>query len=317
MHYSHDLLDKESNYLNKNTNDLLEKTNFISNIQQNNNLSLSSINNLELNSLNISFSDCDGFNLDCFNYIKKDKYSSPNENKNIDEERIISNENHTEQNILGTKSKIKKYNIKDKEKIFDIKKCIKLGRKKKHSAKIGKHDKFHKDNLIRKFKVHLLKNIYNFVNSCFLINANINAKQKINVIKKLSSFKIKAISKEDNIKWLDSKLKKIFSENVSSKLTHCQSNFNQNLIQRIYEKGEEKKVIQILEMKVRDIWNIYINNSDDENFIGFKTLKDDLNYFEQQGESKEYINEYKNICVKFEDIFNIIKSRKRRLSMYH
>lgn len=317
MHYSHDLLDKESNYLNKNTNDLLEKTNFISNIQQNNNLSLSSINNLELNSLNISFSDCDGFNLDCLCYIKKDKYSSPNEIKNIDEERIINNENHTEQNILGPKSKIKKYNVKDKEKIFDIKKCIKLGRKKKYSAKNGKHDKFHKDNLIRKFKVHLLKNIYNFVNSCFLINANINAKKTINVIKKLSSFKIKAISKEDNIKWLDSKLKKIFSENVSSKLTHCQSNFNQNLIQRIYEKGEEKKVIQILEMKVRDIWNIYINNSNDENFIGFKTLKDDLDYFKQQGESREYINEYKNVCIKFEDIFNIIKSRKRRLSMYH
>ena len=161
-----------------------------------------------------------------------------------------------------------------------------------------------------------MKNIYNFINSCFLINANINSKNKINVIKKLSSLKIKSISKEDNIKWLDSKLKKIFSGNVSSKLTHCETNFNQNLIKRIYEKGEEKKVIKILEMKVRDILNIYLNKSYNEDFVGFKTLKDDIDFFEQKGESQEYINHYKNVCVNFEEIYNIIKSRKRKINLY-
>ena len=67
-------------------------------------------------------------------------------------------------------------------------------------------------------------------------------------------------------------------------------------------------------MKVRDIWHIYINKSDDKNFIGFKTLKDDLDYFEKKGESKEYINLYKNVCLNFENIYNIIKSRKRKLN---
>ena len=317
MKNSHNLLDKENNYLNKNTNNLLDKTNFNSNIQLNNNFSLSSKNNFELNSLNASFDNSDEFNLDSFCFIKKDIYSSPNEISKSDKESIINNDNQTEQNNLVPKIKIKKYNIKDKSKIFNIKKCIKLGRKKKNSVKIGKHDKFHKDNLIRKFKVHLLKNAYNFLNSCFLINVNICSKKKINVIKKLSSFNIKTISKEDNIKWLDSKLKNIFSEKVSSKITHCETNFNQQLIKRIYEKGEEKKVINILEMKVRDIWNIYINNSNDKNFIGFKTLKDDLDYFEQKGESKEYIDQYRNVCVNFEDIFNIIKSRKPRINLYN
>ena len=165
--------------------------------------------------------------------------------------------------------------------------------------------------MIIKFKVHLLKNIYNFINSCFTINDNIKFKNKINVIKKLSSFKIKSIKKKDNIEWLDSELKIIFSGEISSKLTH-EMNFNKQLIKRIYEKGEEKKVIKILDMKVRDMWAIYINGSEDKNYIGFKTLKDDLNYFKQKGESEEYISEYKNICFQFENIFNKIKARNRR-----
>ena len=86
--------------------------------------------------------------------------------------------------------------------------------------------------MIIKFKVHLLKNIYNFINSCFTINDNIKFKNKINVIKKLSSFKIKSIKKKDNIEWQDSELKIILSGEISSKLIH-EMNFNKQLIKRI------------------------------------------------------------------------------------
>ena len=100
-----------------------------------------------------------------------------------------------------------------------------MGRKKKSSVKKGKHDKYVTDNIIRKFKVHLLKNIFNFVNSCFLINKCKNKRKNIiNVIKKLSSFDIKSISKEDNLKWLDSPLKIIFSQNITTKIITFFSN---------------------------------------------------------------------------------------------
>ena len=39
-----------------------------------------------------------------------------------------------------------------KDKIFKIKKALKLGRKKKNSSKKGKHDKFQRENLIIRFK---------------------------------------------------------------------------------------------------------------------------------------------------------------------
>lgn len=65
--------------------------------------------------------------------------------------------------------------------------------------------------------------------------------------------KIKLISKEENLKWLDTKLKYIFSYNVSKKIGNCDINFNELLIKRIYEKGEEKKVIFVLEKTVREM----------------------------------------------------------------
>ena len=63
-----------------------------------------------------------------------------------------------------TKSKfiIKKQNINsnNKNKIFKTKKVLKPGRIKKNSSKKGKHDKFQKDNIIRRFKVFLMRNIF-------------------------------------------------------------------------------------------------------------------------------------------------------------
>ena len=75
--------------------------------------------------------------------------------------------------IKKTKRKRPKRNSfgsNDKHKhIFSIKKVLKLGRKKKTSIKKGKHDKYKRDNIIRKFKVHLIQNIYDYINSLFKI----------------------------------------------------------------------------------------------------------------------------------------------------
>ena len=151
------------------------------------------------------------------------------------------------------KNKKKDFSSQNGNKIFNIKKIIKLGRIKKFSCKRRKHDKYKRDNIIRRFKVHLIKNILNFVNSCFLINYNFCSRNFIQVIKKSCSLKIKLISKEENLKWLDTKLKYIFSYNVSKKIGNCDINFNELLIKRIYEKGEEKKVIFVLEKTVREM----------------------------------------------------------------
>ena len=300
MFNSKEPLDKENNILFKNINDSIEKTNYGFKYSKNNNsLFLSSITNFDLSSQNDSIDLC-GENVD-FSFIKFPP--SP----------IIFREN--EEDIIKKNEKKNKrcFNI-EKKKIFHIQKIIKLGRNKKLSSKKGKHNKFQKDNLIRKFKVHLTRNILNFVNGCFLINNNIRPENYISVIKKISSFNIKSIRKEENLKWLDTKLKYFFSQELSKKISHCENNYNEKLIRRIYEKNEEKKVISLLDMTIRDMWNIYVNGTTDENFIGFKTLEDDLDNFKINGESEEYIEEYRKISSQFECIFNKIISRKKRLS---
>ena len=46
----------------------------------------------------------------------------------------------------------------------DINKVKKKGRIKKYRNKSGKHDKYQQDNIIRLFKVHLMNNIYKYIN---------------------------------------------------------------------------------------------------------------------------------------------------------
>ena len=306
---------KEINYLFRNiNNNTFDEKNFS---QKNLNYNIShnflpSFNNSESNLKNESFYLSNEYHNDYSIQSDIPTLIKIQENK---EDIKILNKKEVDYNKDKIKNKNKDSICQKGNKIFNIQKSIKLGRIKKFSCRIGKHDKYKRDNIIRKFEVHLIKNILNFVNSCFLINHNFCSKSSIKVIKKSCSCKVKLISKEDNLKWLDTKLKYIFSYNVSTKIGNCAINFNEMLIKRIYEKGEEKKVIFILEKTVREMWHVYVHGSNDKNFIGFKTLKDDLKSFKQNGESDIYIQEYKNISFDFERIFiNIIGRKRKRIT---
>ena len=299
---------KENIISSQNINDNCESTNYESKIDFNNMPKLFfSKNNFAFDSNDDSFYFLDENALTLGNFLPLEIPKNYYLNQQKNEEVIFPNEK--DNNNIFNDIILKKL----KTKIFNIKKEIKLGRKKKSSVKKGKHDKYVTDNIIRKFKVHLLKNIFNFVNSCFLINKCKNKRKNIiNVIKKLSSFDIKSISKEDNLKWLDTPLKIIFSQNITTKIINCDKNYNNRLIKRIYEKGEEKEVIEILNKTIREMWNIYINNSIEKNYIGFKTLKDDLNDLKKLGETDSYIKKYEYVSKEFENIFNRIIPRKRK-----
>ena len=124
MFDSEDRLDKENNILFKNINDSIEKTNYGFKYSKNNNsLFISSITNFDLSSQNDSIDLC-GENID-FSFIKFPP--SPNIFRENEEDIIIKNENKNK----------RCFNI-EKNKIFHIKKIIKLGRNKKLSSKKGK-----------------------------------------------------------------------------------------------------------------------------------------------------------------------------------
>ena len=260
-----------------------------------------------------------------FDLLVDQDYSEMNSNINstdlrllyLDKDLGLKDYKHDNNKVVSYKFKIKKAKNKKKSKqslndngnkIFSIKKIMKLGRIKKNSNKRGKHDKYKRDNIIRRFKVHLMKSIYEYINSLFLFNKN--GKNKKRILKKLCSLDTKSISKRDNIKWLNSTIRNVFSKNITSRLSKYNRDYNKKLIGLIYEQNIELDVITLLNKTIREMWLVYINNDSDKSYNGFSTLKDDITQLKEMGEPESYIKHYISIATRFEDIFDEIISRK-------
>lgn len=67
-------------------------------------------------------------------------------------------------------------------------------------------------------------NISNYINISFLKNKK--SKKPIKILQKISANQTKSISKSDNLLWLDSKIRTIFSQKISSKIVIYESNYN-------------------------------------------------------------------------------------------
>ncbi len=58
------------------------------------------------------------------------------------------------------------------------------------------------------------------------------------------------------------------------------------------------------------MWLIYINDNDDESYLGFNKLKDDIIKLKKNGETEYYINLFINISHNFEKILNNTTPKK-------
>ena len=71
-------------------------------------------------------------------------------------------------------------------------------------------------------------------------------------------------------------------------------------------------MIEILEKTVKEMWIVYINDDQNNDFPGFNTIKYDILKFKQLNEPDDYIQLYIYISNNFENIFNKIKPRKKK-----
>ena len=202
-----------------------------------------------------------------------------------------------------------------KEKIFEIHKINKkIGRIKKNSGYIGKHNKLSEDNVIRKIKRRFLENVRIYINKeykkYYLIKKiNINN----NWLKKISPKCYGQIKKIDNIKWFNSKIYEVFSENLSLRYSSHSLDSNKKNIQRLLLSNESNNVKDILNTKVEVLFSKYIGNVKIE---GFKTLKDDIKEIEKQMKESEqedinkYLKKYEDTAKNMKDIFDKKSERK-------
>ena len=204
-----------------------------------------------------------------------------------------------------------------KQKIFKIYKMNKkIGRIKKNSCFIGKHNKLSEDNIIRKIKRRFLENVRLYINNEY---KNYYLEKKVDInnnnwLKKITpKFSIQ-IKKKDNIKWFNSKIFEVFSENLSLRYSsHCLDSNKKN-IQKLLSSNECNNVKDILNAKVEILFSMYIK---DVKIEGFKTLKDDIKELEKQminskqENIKEYLEKYEDTAKNMKDIFD--KKSERNL----
>ena len=215
-------------------------------------------------------------------------------------------------------------NLSIKKDIFFIEKGKKRNKKKKgrisnEDAKIysGKHNKCSEDNLIKKVKVHFVESCFNYLNFSYQISTD--DKNKV-LLYKINSEETKKTNKTDILKWLDKKLKDIFSHKNSKRCSTKEEFHNKNEIQKIYDEKNEE-MIAIFEKKVRDMYKSFIENDLIE---GFNTLDDDLEkqrkeMIEKNEEKiediEEYLEQYKKIALELEDIVSKKTERQKNKDM--
>ena len=149
-------------------------------------------NNKNINSDNYFQNENNEYNKE----INTDNYYQKENNEN---NKDINSDNHNQinQNILNKK---RKRNIISEEK-------KKMGRKKKGFCGVSKHNKYSKDNQIKKIKT-------NFTNFCY---SHVKKYYKRNKIKKIKREFVINGNRDYNLKLLDSPIEELLSKEISPK----------------------------------------------------------------------------------------------------
>ena len=71
------------------------------------------------------------------------------------------------------------------------------------------------------------------------------------LLQRINSKVSRQIKKERVIEWLETKLYKVFSQNVSEKCSQYKKDYNMKQIKKLYKKNEVTDVIKILNKSVR------------------------------------------------------------------
>ena len=245
-------------------------------------------------------------------FIQKEKIENLNNNSGD----IIINEMKDNFAIID---KIDKENIqrKIKEKIFSKKpfeEKKKLGRKIKSDECSGKHNKFSDDNILRKLKNAVLKNILIFINQRIKdMYWNLSKSS----LYEMQLFKLKQkTSEKSNVKYnknlLNSSLKAIFSEEISGKYTKHDPKHNKNLIEKLLKEKDQNKreyFKKIFGLTFMDCFNHFRGSIFFKELNGLKTFRQYLKEL-KIGKYNEY---YQKVLLYYLNNYETeIKGKKER-----
>ena len=217
-----------------------------------------------------------------------------------------SNENYNgEKNI---KKAIKK---QDKSKIFLIEKIDKkkknMGRRKKEKKYKTKasHNKFNKDNIVRKIKIHFLNAGIKYINKKYHEFQKLRLKRtKQKFLQKLEKKYTDYLTKKEEKIFLSKKLNEILSDTVSKRCKNHNKDYNKKNIKKLINNGEPKNLIEFLDKTIEDVYKIYISKEKDK--IPEFNLENDLTLIEEDINEKgeNYKIKYKEYALDLISILN-------------
>ena len=210
------------------------------------------------------------------------------ENQSTKEIEIIWAELLNEKKRIRNKDK-EKINII--EKIMDIKTNVKRGRKKKDDNTNRKNNKYRTYNLIKKIKNKIMHYLLLFINNLI---KSLYTKEQINeILNELSLPKIKSydtpiqvikkiehdicakqMKTEENINFLNSKIKDYLSNNITKKFINIPLNSNEIIISRLLQDENKKDIFKFIfeELSIEEWLNIFTYQKDIEYYTNAKDL---------------------------------------------
>lgn len=229
----------------------------------------------------------------------------PMHNQDIPNENIIYPNNENGNNISQVPTEFRTRNL-PKFKTTIVEKTGKSkGRLSKKNGRPSykiKHTKSSRDDITSKIKRLFVKKTIKYINkkyNGFLLKKK---KKKRDLLKKISPEIYRIYSTKDNQHFFNLYLYQLFSQDLSDKITQYSKDYNRKQIKLLYEENKAKEVIEIMNLTVKEIYEIYISNR----ISGFN-LKNDLNnIIKEKGKEEkndcngngntEYKNKVKNIA---------------------
>ena len=191
------------------------------------------------------------------------------------------------------------------EKIDKKKKNMGRRKKKKIYRTKSIHNKFNKDNIVRKIKIHFLNAGIEYINKKYKEFKSLKLKPtKQKFLQKLEQKYTDYSTKKEEKIFLSKKLSEVLSDSVSKRCKNHNIDYNERNIKKLLNKGEPKNLIEFLGKTIEDVYKLYISEGKDK--IPEFNLENDLIKIEEDKNKKgvNYKMKYKENALDLISILN-------------
>ena len=223
--------------------------------------------------------ESDYYNRTCINEksLNKDLFSFDKTSEIVEQEKEL---------IFLNKKVNSKISSENKQ-IFKTKKAKKQGRRKlgKIYSNEPRHDKFSKDNIIKKIINHFIQSTLNYINEKYNEFLKNNNRRSQPLLHKIINTTSKFVTKKKISKLFKAKARDLFTMDISKRCSRSNPKDNINRIEKLYSQNEAVEVMEILNKSLNELYGEYMNNK-----IPKYSFENDLNLIEDKNDAKYKIS---------------------------